>query len=120
VAADQGEYAQARALHEESLALLREGGYKYGIANTLAALVGLAATTGGIERAVRLAGATDAFVRSLGMVLDSLERGLYDAGVRTARAQLDEAMFAARWAEGQAMTLEQVINYALNDDGPVN
>jgi hypothetical protein len=29
------------------------------------------------------------------------------------REQLDEAAFAAAWAEGQAMTLEQAIAYAL-------
>jgi hypothetical protein len=28
-------------------------------------------------------------------------------------AQLDEATFNAAWAEGRAMTLEQVIEYAL-------
>jgi hypothetical protein len=29
------------------------------------------------------------------------------------RAQLDEATFEAAWAEGQAMTLEQAVAYAL-------
>ena len=32
------------------------------------------------------------------------------------RAQLDEAAFAAAWAEGQAMTIEQAIEYALNSN----
>ncbi len=30
-----------------------------------------------------------------------------------ARAQLDEAAFAAAWAEGQAMTMEEAVRYAL-------
>jgi hypothetical protein len=31
---------------------------------------------------------------------------------------MDEATFAAAWAEGQAMTLEQVIAYALEETAP--
>jgi hypothetical protein len=41
------------------------------------------------------------------------ERLGYERAVATARAQLNEATFAAHWAEGQAMTLEQAIVYAL-------
>jgi lactam utilization protein B len=33
-----------------------------------------------------------------------------------ARAQLDEATWAAAWAAGQAMTLEQAIAYALEEN----
>jgi non-specific serine/threonine protein kinase len=35
-----------------------------------------------------------------------------------ARMVLGERDFATAWAEGQAMTLEQAVAYALNDDGP--
>jgi hypothetical protein len=31
------------------------------------------------------------------------------------RAQLDKATFEAAWAEGQAMTLEQAVAYALDE-----
>jgi hypothetical protein len=39
-------------------------------------------------------------------------RADYDRYVAAARPQLDETTFAATWAEGQAMTLEQAIAYA--------
>jgi hypothetical protein len=29
---------------------------------------------------------------------------------------MDEAAFAAAWAEGQAMTIEQAVEYALNSN----
>jgi len=40
----------------------------------------------------------------------------FDHWLATAHAQLDDAVFAAAWAEGQAMTLEQAIEYALAPD----
>ncbi|HJZ45519.1 MAG TPA: hypothetical protein VKE41_00065 [Roseiflexaceae bacterium] len=39
-----------------------------------------------------------------------------DRDIATTRAQLDDATFAAAWAEGRAMTLEQAIAYALEVD----
>jgi len=38
-----------------------------------------------------------------------------DQYVRRTRAQLDEAAFAKAWAEGRAMTLEQAIEFALEE-----
>jgi hypothetical protein len=35
-----------------------------------------------------------------------------------AKAQLDEATFAALWAEGRAMTMEQAVAYALQTQAP--
>ncbi len=43
------------------------------------------------------------------------DRILTHEGVSQLRAQLDEATFAVGWAEGQAMTLEQAITYALEE-----
>jgi len=38
----------------------------------------------------------------------------YDEIVAALRAKLDESTLAAAWAEGRAMTPEQVVAYALN------
>ena len=40
----------------------------------------------------------------------------FDHWLATAHAQLDDAVFAAAWAEGQAMTLEQAIILATESD----
>jgi len=45
--------------------------------------------------------------------LISSEREIHEHLVATLRAQLDEAAFSRAWAEGQAMTMEQAIEYAL-------
>ncbi len=40
-----------------------------------------------------------------------------DRDLAATRAQLDAAAFEAAWAEGQAMTLEEAMAYALEDVG---
>jgi hypothetical protein len=42
-----------------------------------------------------------------------LDRAEYDCAIAAACIQLDDATFAAAWAAGRAMTLEQAIAYAL-------
>jgi hypothetical protein len=46
--------------------------------------------------------------------MNVLEVENYERWVSHARPQLDDATFAAAWAEGQQMTLEQAIEEALN------
>ena len=53
---------------------------------------------------------------SLGLTLSSAERPVFAAIVALARPQLDEAAWAAAWAEGRAMSLEQAIAYAADRD----
>lgn len=116
VAHEQSDYSQAQALFEESLALRRTLGDRLGIASALAVLVALTVATSQIERAARLAGSLDALLRALRAVLDSPLHRLYDTALSAARAQLDAATFEACWAEGQAMTWEQAVAYALGED----
>jgi hypothetical protein len=44
----------------------------------------------------------------------SFQQASYERGVAAARALLDQATFAAAWAAGRAMTLEQAIAEALD------
>ena len=44
-----------------------------------------------------------------------LDRAEYDCAIAAACIQLDDATFAAAWAAGRAMTLEQAIAYALDE-----
>jgi tetratricopeptide (TPR) repeat protein len=116
VAIEQGGYTEARTLYEESLALCRELGDKRVITETLIGLVGLATATRQLARAARLAGVVESLIRALAIVLERLERGLYDTRVTTIRAQLDPETFTACWTEGQAISLEQAIAYAVEAD----
>jgi hypothetical protein len=45
-----------------------------------------------------------------------IQRTRYDHTFAAARSQLGEALFAAAWEEGQHLSLEQAIDYALSDE----
>ncbi len=49
--------------------------------------------------------------------IDSGRRAEYEQDIGAGRAQLDEATYAAAWAKGRAMTLEQAVAYALEEAG---
>jgi predicted ATPase/DNA-binding CsgD family transcriptional regulator len=127
VAGAQGDYAAARAALMESLALWRAFDHRWGIILTLAATAYLAAVRDQPERAARLSGAAvalrgasgDARVaawRSAGHVPSGLQ---FDSWIGAARPMLDGAEVTTAWGEGQRMTLEEAVNYALTPEGPL-
>jgi len=113
IAFEQGNYGQTSALGAQSLRLCRDLGYKWGMAAGLEGLAAVAGVQSQPERAARLFGAAMALRESIGATLPPDEHPAYERTLAATRAQLDEATFAAAWAEGRAMTLEQAIAYAL-------
>jgi predicted ATPase/DNA-binding NarL/FixJ family response regulator len=111
-ACQQGEYERAAAFFKEALISNRRFGYRQGIAENLAGLGAVAAGQGQLESAVRLFGAAQALLDPIGTDLGPADREQYDHCVAIVRSQLDEATFAKAWAEGQAMTREQAMDYA--------
>ncbi|MDQ5850809.1 MAG: tetratricopeptide repeat protein [Chloroflexota bacterium] len=117
VAQHQGEDARAAALFRESLLLVAplEPSWVFPICVVGCAGVAVARSAGdaeqaaGAARAVRLLGTVQAY-RFQYM---PAQRREYERHLAAARAQLDEATFAAAWAEGRAMTREQTMAYAL-------
>jgi hypothetical protein len=109
----RGDDGEAIARFAESLTLFGEWGYIQGIAWCLDALAGIVGAQGQPERAVRLLAAAEAMHDSRAPQLSAADRAERERTVALVRAQLDEATFAAAWAEGRAMTLEQVLNEAL-------
>ena len=68
-------------------------------------------------RAARLMGAAEALHEALHIPVRYCSRADHDRAVAAARAALGEEAFAAAWAEGRAMTLEQAIAFALQETG---
>jgi tetratricopeptide (TPR) repeat protein len=112
----RGDSAGAEALLAESLTLGHEIGQWDQIAWNLAALGGVAAAQGHAVRAARLLGAANAWFERIKRVLQAPERAEHDGYVAAARAQLGEEAFAAAWAEGYGMSLEQAHAYALGEE----
>jgi len=103
------EHEQAGTLFRASLNHMRELGDHWGISHCLRGLAGVAAARREPEQAARLFGATETLLNITGMKLEPFEQSEHDQHIAVARAQLDEAAFAAAWAAGQAMSLDQAI-----------
>lgn len=112
----QGDIAQAAARFRAGLALAQELGMNNLIATCLAGLGGVAAEYGQLARAARLLGASESLLDAISAHLNPADRAEYERIVTRVCAQIDEATFAAARDDGRAMSLEQAIVYALNED----
>jgi predicted ATPase/DNA-binding CsgD family transcriptional regulator len=116
----QGDDRRARLLFEESLALYQEIPHARGVALCLSGLAQVAAVRGFHGRAVRLFAAAAALLDTDGRIVDPfyrVEHGLGEEGAQeNARTALGETAFNAAWAEGRAITVDQAVRYALQDD----
>jgi tetratricopeptide (TPR) repeat protein len=115
VATEQRDFGKARQLLREVMAGSEERGYHYERIYALEAMAGLAAAQGQSERAARLFGAAEALRQATGSPLPASERNDHQRIVASARAALGEEAFAAAWAEGRTKTLEQAVDYALQE-----
>src|SRR5262249_34469148 len=113
IARDAGEYARARTLYAESLELRRKAGHGVAVAQSLEDFAAFAVRQQQHDRAIRLLGADEAYWETPGARPPVASGPEYERTVAESRAALGEAGFAAAWAEGRAMSLEQAIEYAL-------
>jgi hypothetical protein len=119
VALHQHDWQEAHTRLAESLNLWRELRYEWEIAACLLGVATMAAEQGQAARATELSGATEVLLKThhpkgfethSGEVIVQTE---YDHLVTAVRVALGEEAFAAAWAKGQAMTLEQALALAL-------
>ncbi len=112
----QRDRRQAAAFFEESLVLYQKLKRKHGVIECLIGLAGVAASEGQqatAGRAARLFGAAEGLFQATGGGLAAADQAEYDRYVILVREQLDQAALEAAWAEGRAMTMEQAVDYAL-------
>jgi DNA-binding CsgD family transcriptional regulator len=109
VEAHQGDYAAARVLYEEGLAIAKKSGDKLHIALILEGMASVLATQGEPVRAARLWGAAEVLRETIGAPIWPVDRATYQRSLATACALLGKKVFAAAWAEGRTITLEQAL-----------
>ena len=109
----QGNHLRAIALLREALTLQHKQDHKSHILESLEGFAELASAQGRMVRAAQLLGAAAGLRESIGAPRSPGERRPYERLVAGVSTRLDEATFAAAWAAGQAMSLEQAIAYAL-------
>jgi non-specific serine/threonine protein kinase len=113
VAQHAGDHQEAIGLLRRSLALCQELGVPAEVARELLALAGSLGPSGDPVGAARLFGAADAFLQQSGALLDPNDQPEHDRNINFVRAALGAEAYAAAWAEGQAMSLEEAAAYAL-------
>lgn len=115
VAQHEGDDAQAEAQFRESLAMFKQLGNKRGIAECLAGLAGLGAAQERPRWAAQLLWAAEALLTESGAAWWPADRVEFARNRAAIQSTLDEDTFAAAWAAGQTMTLEQAIAFASDD-----
>jgi non-specific serine/threonine protein kinase len=114
----QQDTERATILLKESLVLFDDLADAPCISNTLELLAYVATLQGRQRRAARLLGAAEVQLGVTGLAPMLMVRAVHDDAVAAARAGLGDEAFAAAWAEGRAMTLQQAVAYGLAVVGP--
>jgi len=112
----QADATTARQWLRAGLRLSRDLGGRIMIAWCLAGLGSADVLDEELERAARLWGAAEHLRVTLGCRPAPAARVNYERLLVQARAQLGEEAFAAAWAVGEALSLEQAIAEALDDE----
>jgi hypothetical protein len=112
----QGNPERAKAIYAESLQLRGEVGGDLLIPNTLQALASTAVDLAEAERVARLFGVVEMLDEVSSVDEEIASDELVGPYFATARSQLDETSWQEAWAQGRAMTLEEAISYALQEE----
>jgi hypothetical protein len=116
VALQEGDTERAWMLLVESLKGYLEAESRVGVIDSLVDLGAVAGARGEPLRAARLWGAADALREVTRYTLSVREAGWYEPYVSAARSELGKTAFRAAWEEGHAMTEEQAIVLALENE----
>jgi DNA-binding CsgD family transcriptional regulator len=118
VALLEGDTERAATEFKEGLMLRREIGEKESLPSTLEGLASVAGTRGEARRAARLFGAARTLREAMSVQQQFGEHALEEPYSSVARTRLDEASWEAAFAEGQAMTYDEVFEYAFSEEDP--
>ena len=110
-----GNLHQARLIYRETIKDWQESGNRGAIANQLECFAFLAIADEEPQRAVKLFSAADALRENAQLPMADYERIEYDQSMTQLRSMLAEKEFNALWAEGRAMTMNQAIQFAMDD-----
>jgi DNA-binding CsgD family transcriptional regulator len=119
-ARQRGDHAAAWSHYQESLRLARDQGNRAALALALIRLAGFWTVQGQHHLAARYFGAVERWRDLAGAGQpDWYARERHDQDVAATRAELGEAAFAAAWAEGRALRLEEAVAEAMATASPV-
>ena len=85
------------------------------IALALTGLAGVLAMTGRPEQAAQFLGAADSILEGLGQ-LEPADQKDFDFYVSIVQGQLEELAFEKAWTKGRAMSMNQAIEHAVEEN----
>ena len=115
VARQLGNFDEALSLYRETLRDWQKIGHRGAVAHQLECFGFIAKAQEQGERAVKLMSAAEALRETSKSPRTPQERVEYEAEVTSLRTGMDEKTFVSLWEEGRAMTMEQAIEYALQE-----
>ncbi len=110
VAARQNDLTEAYALYKESLKIMKGTGNQWRMIPSLEGLASVIAEQKEFVWAAQLWGAAEAMRESFGIPLPPVDRADYENAVAAVRSHLGMKAFPIAWAQGRAMTLNQVLS----------
>jgi non-specific serine/threonine protein kinase len=113
----QGDYGGAKGCYEESLKLISIMGDRRAFACGLEGMAALVAAQGQPDKATRLFSAAASIRELIGSPLPPSDQTRHKQVVMAIQAQLSEDQFAQAWAEGKSKTMEQIMAFALEEEG---
>lgn len=114
LAAQEGDYPRAKAWYTECLRFEQRNGETHQVARCLIGFARIAEAENFLERAVRLLGAAETQIEASGTWWEKdVDQGERERLAKFLPTQLDEETFAAIWAEGRAMTVDEAVAFAL-------
>ena len=111
----EGRQTEALALLAEGVRVLAGLGERYGTVFCIPLIAEILAEAGAAEKSARLLGAAAAQLEESELALWAVGVRRREASIANLRATLGEARFAVVYAEGAAMSFDEVVEYALRD-----
>ena len=112
---DEGRCDLALTHLAEGMTILQALGDRPGVIESLEALAGLAAATAAPRRAARLWGAAERLRQEMGGARSVHQSIAYERQVKPVRAMLPAEAFDQAWDEGRAMSLDDAVRFALDE-----
>jgi predicted ATPase len=112
----QGYFKQAKLNYHKTLLEWQRLGHRAAIAHELECLAMIAKAEEEAQRAAILFGAAETLRESTGLPMTPIERIEYERESNDLRANMDEATFTESWSEGRALTIQQAIAFALENE----
>ena len=116
LALDEGDLILAGTLFRQSLVVFQKLKHTRWIDECMLDIAVLAHVQGRVLRATRLLGAAVTLREATHQKIPTWAGAVFANNLGTMHTQLHQTAFAAAWAEGRAMSLEQASAYALSDD----